>query len=141
MSNIAVQPVAEGAYETAPFVPEPNRYISANVRRGSIIFFDADRQTPNEASKLSHADIAELRAAGHGIIEDVGEPVAGVVTEPELKRKDEYLAAIVADAKAKGDWKTYYENEEASRMASGAYRDFIARQGAAPAPAAALTQW
>jgi hypothetical protein len=143
VSNLP-QLVDEGNYQTPPFAPEPNRYISS-LRRGTKLYFDAARtEVPNIASELTAEDIETLRAAGHGIVLDPGEPgPEGTVTatESELRRKSDYLAGVVAKAQAEGNMRTYWENEESARMAAGALRDFLARQGSAPTPAAALTQW
>lgn len=130
MTNIAVQSVTEGAYETAPY-NEPNRYISADVNRGSRIILAGGRDVLNTASGLASTDIDELRDNWkHTIIEDPGEQVIGAVTEAELKRKADYLAGVVAEAQRKGDMRAYWENEESARIAAGALRDFLARQTA-----------
>lgn len=133
MSNLPQTIAGEDGYETPPFVAllVPNRFISANVRRGSIIFFDGNDYAANEADKLTAGHIEKLRARGDSIIEDPGVQVPGIVTEVELKARADSLDARTAAAYAAGDLKTYWSIEESARMARSAYNDFLARKAAA----------
>jgi hypothetical protein len=113
--------------------------IIAGLRIGTQIHISGERFVRNTADELTPDVVETLTARGYRFVEDISGDAQSSADEyiAELQRKHDYYNGVLAEASAKGDWPTYYKNQDPARTNDNLLSDAKAR-AKAPAPPAVV---